>query len=179
VRLATYFDSAIFATRLQPQYSQSLRDNHFLLPIVWWWDTLEKLEAFKSSNASGALVRRHAADRPVKNLGGSAMMKRTGLFWIDNMPLMKKVVVAELEGPARVNEQVANYKLLLKTLTLFRKKLPEMLISSHLTTTIFCPERICFEMIDANRPRRWPLPSMTMGVEEKVAMLKSKGAQSG
>ena len=51
-----------------------------------------------------------------------------------------------------------------------RKKLPEILISSHLTTTIFCPERICFETIDASRPSRWPLPSMTIGLEEKVAM---------
>jgi len=48
-----------------------------------------------------------------------------------------------------------------------------MLISSHLTTTIFCPERICFEIIEANRPRRCPLPSIMMGVEEKVAMAKS------
>ena len=58
-------------------------------------------------------------------------------------------------------------------LTLFRKKLPEMLISSHLTTTIFCPERICFETIEANRPRRWPFPSMTMGLEENVAICRS------
>jgi hypothetical protein len=50
-----------------------------------------------------------------------------------------------------------------------------MLISSHLTTTIFWPERICLEMIEAKRPRRCPLPSMTMGVDEKVAMLKSGG----
>ena len=47
-----------------------------------------------------------------------------------------------------------------------------MFISSHLTTTIFWPERICLEMIEANRPRRWPLPSMTMGVEEKVAICR-------
>jgi hypothetical protein len=55
--------------------------------------------------------------------------------------------------------------------TLFLKKLPEMLISSHLTTTIFWPERICFEIMEASRPRRCPLPSMTMGVEENVAMV--------
>ena len=53
---------------------------------------------------------------------------------------------------------------------MFRKKLPEMLISSQRTTTIFWPERICFEMIEASRPRRWPLPSMTIGLEENVAI---------
>jgi hypothetical protein len=58
--------------------------------------------------------------------------------------------------------------------TLFRKKLPEMLISSHLTTVIFWPERICLEIMEASRPRRCPLPSITMGVEEKVAIAKSK-----
>ena len=56
--------------------------------------------------------------------------------------------------------------------TLFLKKLPEMLISSHLTTTIFWPERICLAMMEASRPRRCPLPSMTMGVEEKVAIVE-------
>ena len=54
--------------------------------------------------------------------------------------------------------------------TLLRKKLPEILISSQRTTTIFWPERICFEMIEASRPRRWPLPSMTIGLEENVAI---------
>ena len=60
-------------------------------------------------------------------------------------------------------------------LTLLRKKLPEMFISSHRTTTIFWPLRICFEIIEASRPRRWPLPSMTMGVEEKVDMASLVG----
>ena len=54
--------------------------------------------------------------------------------------------------------------------TLLRKKLPEMLISSHLTTTIFCPERICLAIMDASRPKRCPLPSITIGLDEKVAI---------
>jgi hypothetical protein len=54
--------------------------------------------------------------------------------------------------------------------TLLRKKLPEMLISSHRTTTIFWPFKICLDIMDASRPRRCPLPSMMMGVEEMVAM---------
>jgi hypothetical protein len=97
VENATYLDSAIFATRLQPQHPQSLRNNHFLFPVVWWWDTLEKLEAVKSSNTSGALVRRHASDSPIKDLGRCTMMERTRLFGIDDMPLVKEVVVTELQ----------------------------------------------------------------------------------
>ena len=56
--------------------------------------------------------------------------------------------------------------------TLFRKKLPLTLISSHRTTTIFWPERACLAIIDASRPSKCPLPSMTIGVEEKVAILR-------
>jgi hypothetical protein len=61
--------------------------------------------------------------------------------------------------------------------TLFRKKLPEMLISSQRTTTIFWPLRTCLEIMEARRPSKWPLPSMTMGVEEKVAISAATEAQ--
>ena len=40
------------------------------------------------------------------------------------------------------------------TRTLLRKKLPDILISSQRTTTIFWPDKICFEIMEANRPRR-------------------------
>ena len=152
VKRATYFDGTIFATRLQPQHSQGRRYNHFLFPVVWGWDAFKKLEAFKSSDASGALVRRHAADSPVKNLGRSAVMKRTRFFGVDNMPLVKEIMVTELERTFRIrNSWQHSY---LRTVTLFRKKLPEILISSHLTTIIFWPERICLDTIEARRPRR-------------------------
>lgn len=59
--------------------------------------------------------------------------------------------------------------------TLLRKKLPLMLTSSHRTTTIFWPLRICLEMMEARRPSRWPLPSITIGAEEKVDMLATGG----
>ena len=72
-------------------------------------------------------------------------------------------------------DEMLAFSLRQSRVTLLRKKLPEMLISSQRTTTIFWPLRICLATIDASRPRRWPLPSMTMGVEEKVAMsLSSK-----
>lgn len=120
-------------------------------------------------------MRSHATNGPVENLGRSAVVKGARLFGIDNMPLVKEVVVSELKGPFYICSKLYCSQML----TLFRKKLPEILISSHLTTTIFWPERICLDMIEASRPRRCPLPSITMGVEEKVAMLKSKrGTQS-
>ena len=86
------------------------------------------------------------------------------------MAFVEEVVVSKLV--VQYNSRSPQLELHLKfPHTLLRKKLPEIFISSHLTTTIFCPERICLEMIEANRPRRCPLPSMTMGVEEKVAIV--------
>ena len=46
-----------------------------------------------------------------------------------------------------------------------------MFNSSHLTTTIFCPLRICLEMIEAKRPNKWPLPSITTtGSNDEMVM---------
>lgn len=92
------------------------------------------------------------------------MMERTRLFRVDDMSFVQKVVVSQL---LFASDSAA---FTLPNFTLFLKKLPEMLISSHRTTTIFWPLRICLEIMDASRPRRWPLPSMTIGVEENVAM---------
>lgn len=46
-----------------------------------------------------------------------------------------------------------------------RKNSPEMLRASHRTTTIFWPFSSCFATVLAKRPRRCPLPSMTICVE--------------
>ena len=43
-----------------------------------------------------------------------------------------------------------------------RKKPPEMFRSSQRTTTIFWPLSSCLATMLASRPRRWPLPSMTI-----------------
>ncbi len=91
-------------------------------------------------------------------------MERTRLFRVDDMSFVQKVVVSQLRF---VLDSAA---FTLPNFTLFLKKLPEMLISSHRTTTIFWPLRVCLEIMDASRPRRWPFPSMTIGVEENVAM---------
>jgi hypothetical protein len=87
------------------------------------------------------------------------------------MTFVKEIMVAELDArDSRKRRDTMMNVYLLTGHTLFRKKLPEMLISSHLTTIIFWPERICLEIMEASRPRRCPFPSITMGVEEKVAI---------
>ena len=93
----------------------------------------------------------HAANSPVENLGWSTVVDRTGPFGVDDMTFMEKVVVAKLGRNLHKYEVGVTET---REHTLFRKKLPEILISSHLTTTIFWPERICLEIIEASRPRR-------------------------
>lgn len=92
-------------------------------------------------------------------------MERTRLFRVDDVTFVQEVVVSELSHPVSLSCIISR-----EILTLFLKKLPDMLISSHLTTTIFWPLRICLDMMEARRPSKWPLPSMTMGVDENVAM---------
>ena len=84
----TYLDRAVLATRLQPQYPESLRDNHALLLIVGRRDTLEQLEALKSSRTAGCLVGNHATDRSVKDLGRGTVVEGSGLFGIHNVTLV-------------------------------------------------------------------------------------------
>ena len=52
------------------------------------------------------------------------------------------------------------------------KNWPEMLRDSHRTMTTFWPFRSCLATIDARRPRRWPLPSMTtcVGNRQRAAL---------
>ena len=97
-RDATYLHRAVLATRLQPQHPESLRDNHTLLPVVGRRDTLKQLEALKSCRPAGSLVGDHAADGPVENLGGGAMVEGTGLFGIDDVTFVEEVVVPQLNG---------------------------------------------------------------------------------
>lgn len=49
------------------------------------------------------------------------------------------------------------------------KNSPEMLSCSQRTTTIFWPLSSCFATVLARRPRRWPLPSMTIYIKSSVS----------
>ena len=60
--IITYLDSAVFAARLQSQYTQSSRDNHPLLTIIGRGNAFEKFQAFQSGSSAGRLVRNHATD---------------------------------------------------------------------------------------------------------------------
>ena len=93
---ATHLHSAVLPARLQPQYPESLRDDHALLAIVGRRNTLKQLEALKSSRTAGSLVGDHSADGPVENLGGCAVMERTRLFRVDNVTFVEEVVVSQL-----------------------------------------------------------------------------------
>lgn len=112
-------------------------------------------------------MRDHAANGPVENLGRGAVVEGAGFLGVYNVAFVEKVMVPQLHSYMSAIHRGAYVMMM----TLLRKKLPEMFISSHRTTTIFWPLSICFEIIEASRPRRWPLPSMTMGVEEKVDMV--------
>lgn len=91
-----YLDSAVFAARLQSQNTEGLWHNHALRPVVGRGDTLEELETFKSSRATGSLVGDHTADGPVENLGGCAVVEGAGLFGVDDVTFMEEIVVPEL-----------------------------------------------------------------------------------
>jgi len=75
--LAQTSDGAVLPSWLQPQDSQSLRNNHALLGVVWGRNTLEDLEPLKSSLATGSLVGNHTTDGLVENPGGGTEVEGT------------------------------------------------------------------------------------------------------
>jgi hypothetical protein len=91
-----HLDGAVFATRLQPQDPEGFRHNHALLAVVGWGDTLKQFEALERSSAPCALVRGHATDSAVENLGRRAVVERARLFGVHNMAFVEEVVVSEL-----------------------------------------------------------------------------------
>ncbi len=52
-------------------------DNHSLLLVIRWWDTLEHLESLHSSGATGSLVWDHASDGLVEDASWGTEMERT------------------------------------------------------------------------------------------------------
>lgn len=93
----TYLHGAVFASRLEAQYPEGLRDDHALLAVVRGRNALEKLEAFQSCRAASSLVGDHAADGPVEDLGGCTMVEGAGLFGVDDVALVQEVVVPQLQ----------------------------------------------------------------------------------
>jgi len=62
-------DSAVLASRLEPQHPKSLGNDDALLLVIWWGDTLEGLQALQCGGATGGLVGNHAADGSPEHLG--------------------------------------------------------------------------------------------------------------
>lgn len=91
-----YFYRAIFTPRLQPQYPQSLWNDHLLLPVIWWRYTFEEFESFKRCGTPRTLMGSHAADGSEENFGRSAVMEGARLFRVDNMALVEEVMIAKL-----------------------------------------------------------------------------------
>lgn len=95
--MSSYLNSAVLPPGLQPKNPEGLWHYHTLLPVVGRRDTLEELKTLKSCRTASSLVGDHAADRPVKDLRGSAVVEGTRLFGIDDMTLVQEVVVPELQ----------------------------------------------------------------------------------
>lgn len=67
-------NGAVLAAWLEAEHTESLWDDHALLVVVWWWDTLEGLQALESLCAALGLVRDHATHCAPEHLGGCAVV---------------------------------------------------------------------------------------------------------
>lgn len=173
-------DSAVLASWLQSQDAKSLWDNHPLDLVVWCWDTLKDLESLHSGGTAGGLVWDHTTDCLVEDTGWSAEMEWTSSGWVVTGHLAEVCVVLDYITNLSANAP----KLRLATLhpirfleiqfyheagvdvRFARKNSPEMLRASQRTTTILCPSRSCLATVEARRPRRWPLPSMVIYLQD-------------
>lgn len=92
----------VLPARLQPQHPQSLWNDHPLLPVVWWRNTLIQLEAFQRCGAPRGFVRNHATDGTVKNLRGCSVVEGARLFGIHDVALVEEIVVTELQIATKI-----------------------------------------------------------------------------
>lgn len=75
--MAESADSAVLAAGLEAEDTEGLGDDHALLVVVRWGNTIEGLQALKSGGTTGSLVRDHATDGAPEHLGGSAVVPGT------------------------------------------------------------------------------------------------------
>ena len=81
---------AIFPSRLQPQHTQSLRDHHALLVVVWRRYTLEGLEALHGLRAALSLVGNHAANGAPEHL-----RRRAVVPWATTLRVVSSLLAEE------------------------------------------------------------------------------------
>lgn len=92
----SHLDSAVLATRLESQDTKGGGNDHTLLTVVWWRNTLEKLEALESSGTTGGLVGDHPTDGLEENLRWCTVVEGTRFPRVDDMALVEKIVIAQL-----------------------------------------------------------------------------------
>ena len=73
---------AVLSARFQSQDAEGLWNNHSLLLVVWWWDTLEDLETLHSSSTPGSLVWNHASNSLVEDLAWGTEVEWTTASWV-------------------------------------------------------------------------------------------------
>jgi len=88
-------DLAESTTWLQLEDAESRWHDLTLDLVVWWWDTLEGLEALESLLAAGSLVWDHAANGAEKDLAWRAEVKGT-TGWVGVASLAQKLQILEL-----------------------------------------------------------------------------------
>jgi hypothetical protein len=85
-------NGGVLTTRLELQDAKSRGDNHALHLVVRGRNTLEKLDAIKSSSTAGSLVSNHTAESLVEDAGRSTEMEGTTVG-VDNAALVKVSMV--------------------------------------------------------------------------------------
>jgi len=113
----------------------------------------------KTRRACGTTIRltlSNGGGMPSKTLSlSSAAIPRAVLWGIcPRMALYRIREGARKWNGPRVGLYRHAFRRYARYLSLFRKNSPEMLMSSHRTTTIFCPFRSCLATVEASRPRR-------------------------
>ena len=75
--MAETADSAVLATGLEAEDTESLGDDNALLLVVGGRNTLKGLEALHGGGTTRGLVRDHAADSSPEHLGGGTEVERS------------------------------------------------------------------------------------------------------
>lgn len=75
-------DSAVLASWLQAEDTESLWDNHALDLVVWGWDTLKDLKSLHGGSTTSSLVWDHTTDSLVEDAGWSAEVEWSTTGWV-------------------------------------------------------------------------------------------------
>lgn len=91
-------ESAELTAWLETQNTESLWDDHLLLVLVEWWNTLENLKTLHGSSTSSDLVWDHTTDSLQEDTGWSSVVEWTTLGWLDQVTKTHELHVLELSS---------------------------------------------------------------------------------